>query len=295
MGTSSSRGGPSDKAKLLPSWAQPGGDAAPEDESDEADESKESSSSSSSSEDEEEAQEGGGAALPAVGQPWRAAKAALTTAARTGGGERRGRVKSAAAAYVRARGGGGGRTAAGATSGRAATARLGSFLSAAAARGFEAALRSIDLGGFVGRPAEEVFAAIADALAPDGASVEDAAARAAVEKVMADLCDRVEAAGGDLAVLDTVTAEEVANAVVACVAAYVYERWVGELGLSIEKGTFSSEDAVMLEDQMKGWVGEAVALDLGGTDVLQIDWAVEGPATVDRVFRDAYSFLENAE
>ena len=294
MGTSSSRGGPSDKAKLLPSWAQPGGDAAPEDESDEADESEDGSSSSSPSEDEEEAQEGGGAALPAVGQPWRAAKAALTTAARTGGGDRRGRVKSAAAAYVRARGGGG-RTAAGATSGRAATARLGSFLSAAAARGFEAALRSIDLGGFVGRPAEEVFAAIADALAPDGASVEDAAARAAVEKVMADLCDRVEAAGGDLAVLDTVTAEEVANAVVACVAAYVYERWVGELGLSIEKGTFSSEDAVMLEDQMKGWVGEAVALDLGGTDVLQIDWAVEGPATVDRVFRDAYSFLENAE
>ena len=88
------------------------------------------------------------------------------------------------------------------------------------------------------------------------------------------------------------TAEEVADAVVACVAAYVYERWVGELGLSIEKGTVSGEDAVMLETQMQDWIGEAVALDLSDTNVLEINWAIEGPATVDRVLRDAYSFLE---
>jgi hypothetical protein len=171
--------------------------------------------------------------------------------------------------------------------------RLGSFLGTVGRTGIDNALRSFDLASFVGRSAEEIFVAMANALAPEGALVEDAAARVAVDETLAALYDKVIANGGDLGVLDSLTGVELAEAVETCIATYIYERWIGELGKSIERGAVSADAAVSLEQGMKAYVRESVKLKVGGKDVIQIDWAgAEGQALIETVFQDAYSFLE---
>lgn len=321
MGTASSRGGPTDKAKLLPSWALPGGSGAPDEPGQTPGDSDGSPLGTTDGEENHQSGDAGygtdsertpigegdeAAADSDAGNPpsttspppvtsgvWRDARSALTRAATSGGGSRGARIRSAAGSYVRARGGAG-RAAAQSRSARTTVSRLSGFLSTLGRGGVTAALRSLNLANYIGRNAEEVFAAIADALSPSGALVEDAAVRAAINDVLGELYDRVAEADGDLAVLDTMPSAEVTAAIESCVAACIYERWVSELGLSIERGATSASAAVDLERGMRAYIDESVKLEIGDRDPLSIDWAAsEGTDLIDRVFRDAYSFLES--
>lgn len=289
MGTSSARGGPSDTARLLPSWARPeaapgGGDVATP-----------AGGEGAASGDNGEGNAGGNVQLvqPTAPTPvWGRAKGAMTRAAHASGRGRRQSIARAAASYVRARGGAR-RAASGARVGRTVATRLGGFVSAVAREGIGPALRAFDLGSYVGKGADEVFAALADALAPPGADVDGAAARAAVGKGLSLLYERVVAAGGDLSVLDSMTADELVAAVEICVSAFIYEQWVGQLGQAIERGSVSEETAVDLESGMREYVRESVKMELDGRNASQIDWAGrEGKALIDKVFQDSYSFLE---
>jgi hypothetical protein len=45
---------------------------------------------------------------------------------------------------------------------------------------------------------------------------------------------------------------------------------------------------------MRAYIDESVKLEVSDRDPLSIDWAArEGTDLIDRVFRDAYSFLES--
>lgn len=204
----------------------------------------------------------------------------------------RGRLRNAANRYVGARGGS--RTAArSAQAGRAATTRVGGFLSGVASRGFTETARALGLAAYLGRDVDQVLAAIANALAPDGATQEEAVARQAVNETLAYLYERYGLADGDLTKLDAMDRAGVAEAVGVSVTAYIYHRWVQELGRKIEENSVSAQDAVRLERDVRAFIAETVLLDMTRVDPVTLDWG--GPAGqrfVEQIYADAYAMLE---
>lgn len=321
MGTSGSYGGPSDSSPLLPTWslpsAEPGGDSADGDEAtsdtfdsdsagaaDDGLPGEPGSSSSSSGSTDPAAQAPASAdpppetsqatpvAMAAPSSGWRAAKSSMTRYASSGGG-RRG-ISRAGRSYVRAKGGS--RSAAtSARSGRVATARLGGFLSGVASGGLATGLAAVGLQDLVGQDVDHVLAGLANALAPSGASLEEAAARMAINEVLEALYEEHIAEDG-LAGLDSLTSEQVGEAITQGVEAYVYHRWLQELGNSIEKGAVSVASATGMENEMRVYVREMVQLELGAKDPVAINWSgAEGQEVVQRLYEDAYAILENVE
>lgn len=280
MGTSRSYDGPGDRPPLLPDWAT-GGDGA-----------------NGPSPDQGPPDDGPPPAPPVPppvpARPWQQAKANLTRYA-TGSRPGRAGLSRAGQDYVGARGGARGAAGA-AAAGRAAVSRAGRFYSAlAGGGGISLALDAIGLRGLAGKSAEEVFAAIADALAPDGATLEEAAARRAVTESLAQLFeDRV--ADGGLESLERMTADDVASAVQSMVSAYVYHRWLEELGLTLERGAVSPAEAVRMEREMRAYVRDLVRLEIPAGLAISIDWSrPDGQAFVQRLFEDAYSLLGAGE
>ena len=158
---------------------------------------------------------------------------------------------------------------------------------------FRSALERIGLGGIVGQSAELVMAAIANALAPDGSSLETSVARKATTEVLETLYDRYVSDDNDISALEQMDSEDVRKAIEESVASYVFDRWLQELGLSIENGAISEHDAVRLERELKAYVRENVRLTLRDLDPPSVDWSgQQGRRIVDRPFQDAYSMLE---
>ena len=304
MGTSSSFGGATGRNPLLPPWAQ--GDGAPAPGPGPSPEPAPSPDPAIPSDQPPpgtpDAGEQGAPDTPAPplvpGQnpppvvpafSWGTAKRGMT--AYTSRGDR-GSLRNAANRYVGARGGG--RTAArAAQAGRASTARVGGFLSGVASRGFDAVARELGLTVYLGRGVDQLLTAIADALAPDGATQEDAVARQAVNETLAYLYDRYSLADGDLTKLDAMDRQGVAEALAVSVTAYIYHRWVQELGKKIEENAATARDAVRLERDVRAFIAETVQLDLTRVDPLAMDWG--GPAGqqfIERIYTDAYDMLE---
>lgn len=214
----------------------------------------------------------------------------MTRYATSGG--RSDRLKSAGSGYVRAKGGSR-RAASAATSGRSTSRHIGSFLQSAVQSGARQALESVGLRDTVGQSAERVLARLVDALAPSGATKEEAAARCATIEVLEYLYEEVIGEEGDLAALEQMDRETIEAAIKRSVSGYIYNRWLDELGLSIEKGAISEATAVQLERDVREYVESCVSLELGDKTALDIDWAGrEGRRIIDRVYADAYALLE---
>ena len=326
MGTSNSGGGPADKTPLLPDWAQPGatggddgddaGTASGDDGADEqgnvGDDGNldgDGGSEDAGAGDEDGNQTDAGGADSATdradesgattAQPmsaaaprakWAAAKRRLGLAAASGKGGRA-RIARAGRAYVRARGGA--RSAArSATSARGATARLGGFLSDVANRGVGPALESLGLSRFSGRDAPEVFAAIVDALAPEGADLEQAATRGAIEQTLAGLFEQYVGPDGSVAALEAMTPDAIRTAVEASVAASIFNRWLGDLERMLEEKAVTATQAVRLERDMESYIRDTVKLDLMDKDPLNVKWdGPEGSSFVERIYGEAYSII----
>lgn len=305
MGTSSSFGGPSGRTPLLPPWAQdgepppdptvpanpdplPDPDAPPREPQDGGEGDDGTPLPVAPAVPPQPPTPAAPAGLPTVS--WAAAKRGVTAYTSSQGD--RGGLRNAASRYVGARGGS--RTAArAAQAGRAATARVGGFLSGVAARGFADAARALGLTAHLGQGVERVLAAIANALAPDGATQEEAVARQAVNETLAYLYERYGLADGDLTKLDAMDRAGVAEAVGVSVAAYIYHRWVQELGRRIEENAFSAQEAVRLERDVRAFIAETVQFDLTRVDAVSLDWG--GPAGqrfVEQIYADAYAMLE---
>lgn len=84
--------------------------------------------------------------------------------------------------------------------------------------------------------------------------------------------------------------------IVLSVAQSIYLRWLKDLGKCIEIGTATASQALRLEREVKDYVRETLTLDLQGQDVLRIDWqGREGQNIVERIYQEAYGFLETGE
>ncbi len=294
MGTSKSYGGPTDTSSLLPAWAQnPEGPApgtvSPDDAASGPDGGATAPDAAAPDPDDNTPAPG---ATVASDKPWMSAKIRLGRAAQSGS---RDDVRSAGSAYVHARGGG--RAASGAArSGRRATASLAGFVSGIADRDVRTALELVGLADFVGRDEAQVFAAIVNALAPNGASLEEAAARHAVADVLEELYTRFAVEAGGLDRLNEMTAEDVRTAIELSIARYIYHRWIGELCLRVEQKAVSSVQAERLEREMKQYVRDVVELDLGGIDLLRFEWnGAAGTRLLESLYEQAYAILGSGE
>jgi hypothetical protein len=278
MGTSTSHGGPKDKKPLLPPWALPAND-------DNADDTPPTDHTS------DDAVPGGNEQQPTGTHPtWQAAKTQMTKFAKSGGGHEG--IAKAGSAYVAAKGGSRAAAASSGTGQHVAT-RVGGFFSSVSARGIQEAIASLGLTTAVGESAEIVFAKIADALSPAGATREEAAARKAVDDVLSDLYDKFVLDDGNIESLDRMTPDDIRTAIENCVSAYIYHRWLEELGFRIEKGSVTENSAVAMENQMQDYVKDSVSLEITEIDVLNFDWhGAAGQQLIERVFQDAYSILE---
>jgi hypothetical protein len=279
MGTSNPYGGPKRKIPLLPPWADNGSRSpAPDGDAD--------------TDDAQADHAPGDTATATVSPPAPGFLGAGRRFSRFIGARTTQSLRSAARAYVRARGGSRPSSTA-AASGRAATVRLGSFLADVANRGPAEALREIGLAAVIGKDAEVVFAAIANALAPAGATLEDAAARRAVDDALCLLFERLAVSDDGIAQLEKMDAQIVRDALEASLVSYVFHRWLEELGARLETKAISAHEAVQLEREVKQYVVEAVKIDFGTVDVLKTRWnGPQGSALVERIFREAYSLLE---
>lgn len=308
MGTSKSYGGPGDRTPLLPSWAQPLASAVdpgviPDDPSQQQ-APGESTQGSAGMEtptstdipgsndevprDSTPAAQSGPPAVPGGAlAPWRAAKVSLGKT--VSGGSRRD-YAAAASGYVRARGGSR-QAARSARSGRASVVALGGFLTGVVTRGADATLRALGLGAFVGENVTVAFAAIANVLAPAGASLEEAAARVAIMDVLERFYALLE--DGGLQRLESLTQADLRQAIKDSVGAYIYHRWLQELGRQIEVKAISASHAVRLEREVQAYVRALVDLNLATLDPLNVAWdGDEGDLFVEQIYQEAYLMLE---
>ena len=200
-------------------------------------------------------------------------------------------MSSAAQRYVRARGGSN-RASASSPAGRRSTARFAGFLSDVARGGLADAFTNLGLGSVVGRDLDSVIAAVTDAICPAGADREEVAAREASTEALEEVFADIIKTGADMGQLDAMTAIGVAKAVETMVAGYIYNRWLGDLGVKIEEKAISPEQAVRVEQRMKDFIRDAVKLDLQQKDPLKVDWrGKEGKELMDQIYRDAYAVI----
>jgi hypothetical protein len=302
MGTSASNSGPKDKTPLLPAWAQqaaPEGTpaepaapipapAAPDVYSPSADPAAPSSDPS----------------LPAIvaplqvnspvlpsitSAPWKLARRAMTSAAKNGGTSSR--LSLAGRRYVSAKGGTK-KSASTAAAGRAATARIGNFISDVSARGFTDAARALGLQNTVGQKVDVVLAAVINAIAPPGTNNDDAIARRAASETLREVFEKYGVEESGLDALNAMTPDDVAETIELSVAAYVYQRWLFDLSQRIEQNAVSETDAVRLERDVKTFVAGLVKLKLDGNEALQVDWnGAQGKKFVQDIYEAAYKLL----
>lgn len=194
--------------------------------------------------------------------------------------------------YVRGMGGASG-AARSAPAGRMATRRLGAFLSDVAAEGVEAAIRGLGLTQIIGSPAEEVLAAIADTLAPRGASLEESIARNAMSATLWDLYVLYSLDDGEISRLNGMDTQDVRTALKLWVSNYVYERFLHVM-LGTLRGEVTTEDALIaIEREIKSFIRETVALELDATDVLSASWGEpQGDRIAERTLLQAYTVWE---
>src|SRR6185503_5242612 len=119
---------------------------------------------------------------------------------------------------------------------------------------------------------ETVLAAIANALAPDGATLEEVAARRAIDDSLATIFEQYGVDDAGVEKLNALDAEGTRSAIELSVTGYIYQLWLQELGQKIEERAFSANRAVRLERDVKVYVAEAVKLDLKDRDPLTIRW-----------------------
>lgn len=291
MGTSSSHSGPGDSPGLLPKWA-----LAPEETSGSPDQEGDQSDGDETGDDGIIDSESNQNPIPTQSQTliptrhWQTAKAGMTRYANSGGGASR--LRSAGAGYVRAKGGAR-KSASSAITGRSSSRNLGGFLSTLAGSGIRQAFEKLGLGDVVGQPSDRVLARLVDALAPAGSTREEAAARNATIETLEYLYETVVGTDGDFTALESMDAATVEDAIERSVSGYIYNRWLDDLGASIEKGAVTEAIAVKLEREVRTYVVSCVKLELGDKKILNIAWDQrEGQQLIERVYRDAYSLLE---
>jgi len=296
MGTSSSYPGPGRGSPLLPPWADDDWEAVPTEGEDTPSDALPDTQSEDSSEQAPEQEVERDDERHRADKPSQPVTIDLGPARRYirqyASGAGLASLALAAGAYVT--GMGGARNAArSARAGRRVTRRLGGFLSNVATRGVEAALDRLELGHLVGSSVEIVLAAVEDVLAPDGASIDEAAARNAMSATLKDVYQLYSLDGEDIYGLNAMDAEGVRSALHLYVTNYIFERLLNVMQEDLESQDLSEQQLIRAEHEIKSFTRETVKLELGDVDVLTTDWnGRQGERIVSEIYEQGYAIWE---
>ena len=276
MGTSQSYGGPTGRTPLLPPWAP---DAPPP-----------------NGDQEGQPPDGQGAAdgmpnpLGGNAQPaWRGPKDAMRRYANSGNMDQ---MRGAARGFVRAQGGAR-KAARAALAGRATAGRLGAALSATVTMGSTGIRKAFGIQ-YMGQDVYVLLAELVDAIAPEGASNEEAVARAAVTETLKALFKQYEVAEQGLEGLDQLSRESIGEVIEQYVSTYIYTRLMEVLGSRLENNpNVSVQEVCRIERDIEGYIRESIKLELSERDILRVDWSgQEGQTFVEEIFTEGYELLE---
>ncbi len=294
MGTSSSNGGPSGKTNLLPSWyiddsgdpgQQPGNESGTGDDDGSEDQN-------SNDQGQEPNQTDRPDIPPITSGNWKDAKVAFTRYSKNTSGSS---ISKAAKNYLQTLGGSRGATRS-ASRGIRSGGRLASFLgsvSVARGGGLNQTLTGLGLTECIGKSSEEILAKIADAIAPAGATNDEAIARDAILVTLDSLYTKILDNDGDIATLETLTPGMIKETVIEYVSVYIFKKWVYELGLAVEKNTVSEKQAIEMETEIKDFINAEVKLSLKGKTIKQFDLNdSSNQKIIETIFLTAYSTLE---
>ncbi len=283
MGTSSSGLGPKGRTPLLPNWATGGGQMP---EKDDIQIQESDSSAGDYSNDGEHSNYG---TINDYADTLRTVKSAIKRISNNRNGTT---FKKAAKDYIKRIGGHKKATLASGAGVSTGSHYLG-FFGNVANRGLEQTLRDYDLTDCIGKSTEEVFAKVANKIAPTGATNDEAIARAAVMMAFDNLCEKFIERDQDIASLDQLDEETLKDAVIEFISAYIFKKWVYEAGLALERNDLSEVDAIELENEMKYFVAEEVRLSFGKMDIKTMDITQDGgKKVIQDIFDLAYSTLE---
>ena len=286
MGTSTSYGGPTGENPLLPPWAPP----PPEDDNREGEAPPPTSPDTIQPEQErpESPEQEGLQPQPAKPIPWAIPKRSLSLFASS---KNQSNLRSAIRGYVRAQGGSR-RAAHAARAGRTSAQRLGGFLSSIVNEGIDTAARSLGLQEFIGQDANVLLATFVDQIAPDGALLEEAAAREATIQTLDELFQEYVVGEDGLDGLNALDSDGVQYTLERYLSNYIYTRLIQVISQGVEsRGT---DELIRVENEVKDYVFSTVHLDIiNKTDVLSVDWnGQEGHDFVERIYQEGHELIE---
>jgi len=197
--------------------------------------------------------------------------------------------------YTRSKGGPQ-RAARAARAGRSSTTKLGGFLSNTATRGIIVASEALGLSDTIlGMPVELALASILDAIVPDAATLDESAARQAINATLEEIYKRYQLEDGNISKLEAIDGNTAGELVVFSVISYISERILQDLGTILENGKISVDEVTNLEREVFPYIRETVKLEiiLQDINVLTIDWAgPEGQQFSESIYTQAYALLE---
>jgi hypothetical protein len=283
MGTSASNGGPKGAPPLLPDW-YPDAPPLPEPQPPQPEHPEPNPDPDQPPLPQEPP-------LPASTptRDWKSAKGALTRVSNGTGGSS---GRKAAGRYLNSLGGSKAATRA-AAQGVGVGSRFAGFLGSVAAGGINGTLQSLGLDEFIGRTPDEICAAIANSLAPIGATNDEAIARDALISTLDTLYARILEAGGNLDDLNALSPELLKETLIEYVSNFIFTKWMYELGTAIEKGNINEQEAIALEREVKDLILTETIEQYRDMNVNQLDLNdANNIALVAEIFETAYSTLE---
>lgn len=289
MGTSSSNGGPSGKGSLLPSWYNDTSGAQGQQVANPGLAGDESEGGNQQG----DAQVPQSVVIPKTSGDWKDAKGAFTRYTKNTGGSN---IRKAAKNYVRTLGGSRGATRSasrGISAGRGLVSFLGAVSSPSGGGGLDQTLTQLGLTAFIGRSSEETLAKIADAIAPAGATNDEAIARDSVIATLDQLYSKILEDGGDITALESLTPDMIKEAVTDYVSIYIFKKWIYELGLAVEKNTVTEKQAIEMETEIKDFINAEVRLSLKNKDIKEFNLNDKSnQQIIENIFQMAYSTLD---
>lgn len=272
MGTSKSNSGLRPNLTLLPDYAPPPdqNDYPPTE-----DESKE------------------GKKDPITGD-WSNAKAALTAVTKASGGNvTRQKLKSAARQYISGSGGAR-KMRQSAIGGRLVGRNLGRVLFAITSNGVDSAFADEGIDNLAGQSAEVIFAKLAQQLSSQGGTVEETIANVAIAEALEYLYIQFELDTKNFSSLDALTENQAREVIQVYVSSYIFERWIHELGIKIERSDLSERQIVDLEDDIREFIRESVKLNFGEKPLQSLKFnRKDDKKAIDEIFNQAYKMLED--
>lgn len=271
MGTSSSNYGPSKNTPLLPDW-------------NENDSGKNQDDNANS----ESTQNNDNGDAPFSGN-WSGARRSLgnfsTNPSRTN-------FNRAARSYVKASGGAK-NVAKSAHYGKVSAGKVVAFLNGIRQSGIGGTSDNLGIGNIQEQSIEQIFNKLADSLSSSGGTDEETIARNAVVEALGKIYEDFDLENNSLDSLNQITEEQSSQYLEYYISAYIYERWLHELGVKMEQKDISSSEIINAERIAYDFIQSSVNLNIDEYNISTFDYnSTVGKGIIDDVFVQAYTIIE---